>query len=346
MHFPAVDGKTLSIGLLMAASVLLYGASRMAVFALARPDGSNPGRRALAQWVPIAATAIAAILWRSEDAQMQRHMASIAISVVFGTSLACLSLVAGMATYLTPLHILPPSKKVWPFVLPVALLTLMAGISGHLTWWHALMLMALGGAIVAVWLDAPEGPEGPSENPPSGSTAAWAMFAVVAMCAVGAILIVKGTLTSSDMSSHGSRMLSPGVLAATILSPLLVLPTLGTASSVAQRGYPGRALTALVGTVLLNLCVLLPIIIFCWYFRQLGKFAGSIDFKAGWDAIHALPYDMAAWRIETVLLIVLGFAMIPVSMGRWVVGKLESTLLVFGYAVYVVVLAVYELLPL
>src|SRR5262249_22566382 len=123
------------------------------------------------------------------------------------------------------------------------------------------------------------------------------------------------------------------------------LPTLGTASAVAQRGHPGRALTALVGTVLLNLCALLPVCIFLWYVRAIwsSRPATWKDFPAPWDTSLALPYDMLAWRIETVLLVVLGFCLVPVAMGRWSLGRLESGLLVLGYAGYILAVAVFGL---
>jgi Ca2+/Na+ antiporter len=122
---------------------------------------------------------------------------------------------------------------------------------------------------------------------------------------------------------------------------LLVLPTLGTASSVAQKGYPGRAVSALVGTVLLNLCLLLPIVIFLWYPATHGWQLNFKDAANQWNSANAIPYDMTTWRIETVLLVVLGFALGPISMGRWALGRIESSVLILGYAAYIVLLAVF-----
>ena len=335
----------------MAAAGVLYAASRLAIFAIARADGSNPGRRAIAQWLPIAATAIAAVLWPPQgwnlvdflkgapsppDSPVLRsHLASFAVTVVLGTSIACLSLVLGMATWLAPLTTPPPSRRVWPFVFPAALLALMAGFSAHLTWWHGVMLLALGGAIVSVWMQSPEEPDGSDAKPPKN----WRVIALVVavvLCGAGACLDVWGVL-SIYLNGHGSRLRSPGTLAASIVSPLLLIPTLITATSVAHRGHAGRALTALVGTVLLNLCVLLPITIFLWYLRSNGWHAPAFkEFSTVWETTRGLPYDIAAWRIENVLLVVLGFALIALSMGRITVGRIESALLVFIYAAYMI----------
>ena len=323
-------GRTGSGLLLIIAAGLLYVASRLAVFALARGDGSNPGRRALGQWLPVAACALAAIFMGRAD---------VAVSVIFGTSVAFLSLVLGLATYLAPMESLPASRKSWPFILPAALLALLAGFSGHLAWWHALMLLALGGAVLAVWLESPEMSDPHAPRSPAGLIAVLAPLAV-ALAGYGAYQAVRGTLASSG----NSHLLSPGSVAATILSPLLVLPTLGNASALSQRGHTGRAVSALVGSVLLNLCLLLPACVLLWYLHEahwkLG-FSTFADFRAPWESAHALPYPMAAWRVQTVILLVLGLALVPVSMGRWLFGRFESAALVLGYAAFLITLAVY-----
>jgi Ca2+/Na+ antiporter len=331
--FQAMDGRAESGAMIMVAAALLYVATRMAVYALARPDGSDPGRGALGQWLPIAATTTVAILSRRAD---------IAVAVIFGTSVACLSLVLGSAMYLTPMQSPPVSRKVWPFVLPAALLPMMAGFSAHLTWWHALMLLALGGAILAVWRESAEVAEEPSSprRPQSGFKRAMALAAIAIAC-IGAHFAVSGAIAANSSPRFGST----ATLAATVLSALLVLPTLGTASAVAQRGNPGLAVSALVGTVLLNLCLLLPIAILLWYPLSTtpARLANFRDFKLPWESTHALPYDVMAWRIETVIVVVLGFGLIPASMGRLKIGRLESVLLVTGYGVYVVLMAVFGL---
>src|SRR5690348_162770 len=80
-------GKNEGVLMLVAAALADYGAARLALHVIARPDGSDAGRRALGQWLPIAGAAIAAVLLR------QPEMAS---SIILGASIACLSLVAGL----------------------------------------------------------------------------------------------------------------------------------------------------------------------------------------------------------------------------------------------------------
>ncbi|HWE97616.1 MAG TPA: hypothetical protein VG269_26915 [Tepidisphaeraceae bacterium] len=330
-----IVGRTGSGLLLMAAAALLYAAGRAAVYALARPDGADPGRRAIAQCLPITAAVLAAIVMNRPE---------IAVAVIFGTSVACLSLVLGLATYVAPLDNLPPSRRMWPFILPAALLPLMAGFSGHLSWWHALMLLGLGGAVLGVWLQTPDAPAMPGEDRPPARLAGLVLLGAVLLAIPGAVLAVNGVISSSRQT----QTLSSGTLAATILSPLLVLPTLGTSSLVAQRGRAGEALSALVGTVLINLCAVLPVAVILWYAVSMHGADHSATASAGASAFHnpfaglaGLPYAMATWRIETVMLVVLGFALTPVAMGRWTVGRLESALLVLGYIVYLGAAAIF-----
>jgi hypothetical protein len=47
-----------------------------------------------------------------------------------------------------------------------------------------------------------------------------------------------------------------------------------------------------------------------------------------------MPYPMTVWRIDTVLVLVLGFALIPISLGRWSLGRAEAGGLIAGYVLY------------
>jgi hypothetical protein len=79
--------------------------------------------------------------------------------------------------------------------------------------------------------------------------------------------------------------------------------------------------------VLLNLCLLLPIVILLNY-----VLAGVLHASES----RATPYPLIVWRVDTVMLVVLGFAIVPVAAGRWLPGRLESMLLVLAYAAYLV----------
>jgi Ca2+/Na+ antiporter len=152
---------------------------------------------------------------------------------------------------------------------------------------------------------------------------------------VGGWLGHKATVTADDQT----RVATGGLIALAVLSPLLVLPMLGTGAIAAHHGKLNAALGSVVGVVLLNLCLLVPLVVAAHYVNQL-----TVSWPGGdrtWEAIRQnlrpLPYPLAVWRVDTVLLIVLGLLLVPVSLGRWSLTRLEGLALAFVYAAYLVV---------
>jgi Ca2+/Na+ antiporter len=304
-------GKLGAETLLIGGVVFQYIATRISVTVLGRADGSAPGQLAIGQWLPIAATTLAAVVMRQP---------LMAIALIFGSTVASLSLVLGMTTYVAPIGQLPPERRLWPLVLPAGLFLLLAGFRGHFTWYHALMLLIMGGFFLAVWMERPSPEASPAvSNPPTPTVDPWFILLAVLLAGSGAWMIVRGAVASS------ARMLTPELLGATILSPLLLLPSLGAGTMLAQNGHADRAVTSLCGTALLNLCLLLPIVIL-------------IEFVIG--AIHGRPvsisFPLITWRVDTILLVVLGFALVPIAAGRWIPQRIEAILLVILYAAYLV----------
>src|SRR5690606_26330144 len=78
----------------------------------------------------------------------------IAVGMLFATSVAALSLVAGLSAMIAPIPALPPaSRRVWFFLLPIAILALLAGLSGQFTLTHAAVLAMQGALILYVRSD-------------------------------------------------------------------------------------------------------------------------------------------------------------------------------------------------
>ncbi|HEX4793930.1 MAG TPA: hypothetical protein VH370_09070 [Humisphaera sp.] len=316
-------GLSEGVLLLVAAALAHYSAARMGIFALSRADGADPGRRAIGQWIPIAATAIGALLMNEPK---------MALSVILGTSVASLALVPGLIAVVSSSNVLPASRRAWPFLLPAALLPMMAGFSAHLAWGHAIAMLLFGAMVLMVWLQDP-GDETTSAPAIERSRSRYLVVVAMLLAVGGAYLAVKGTI----FASNEIRVYSPPLVASIVLNPLLLMPTIGTASTLAQNGHSGRALSAMAATVLLNLCLLLPMVILLHvglHSADKLKMIHTGNELLAQLAAAAMPYPMAAWRIDTVLLVLFGFAAIPVAMGRWVIGWLESGLLIFGYVAY------------
>lgn len=319
------DRRIVASLLLALSAGALYVACRAAIDVLARTDGASPARRALGQWLPVCATALAAVFTGHPE------MATV---IIFSTSVADLTLVLGLATSLAPMEATSRSRRIWPFVLPAALIPLVGGFSASLSYTHAMAMLVLGGAVLGVSRDP--GTSGDSSPPVVsrwGPLQIAQLVLAVGLAGLGGWAAIHGAVAASS----ASQRISTGAFAAIVLSPLLVLPTLGSASSVAQHGKAGEAAAALVGTVMLNLCLLLPACVLTWHIVSAAPFMhgpGSSILSAISDHGAPLPFSPVTWRLENVLLVVLGFFLIPIAAGRWGLARLESYLLAGGYFFY------------
>ena len=145
--------------------------------------------------------------------------------------------------------------------------------------------------------------------------------------------VVLGTLEARAVS----RVLQSSLLCAAVLSPALLLPMLASGTELAHRGRSSEAADSLVSLAMLNLFALLPFVILGWWFRNPDATPAGL-----WNRItngQPIPLPLHVWRIDLVLLAVLSFALIPVAMGRWVIGRLESAFLIVTYAAYLAVSA-------
>jgi hypothetical protein len=335
----AQDGRGTTLAILALAGVALYSASRTAAGVLAGDGDGRAGWRAVGHWFPIAAVALVAAALGHPD---------ISVALAFGTSVACLAFVLGVLSYLAPMEHLPPSRRAWPFVLPAALLPLIAGFSGQLAWVHALAMALLGGALLSAWRDPAVRDDQGRSTPFADLVAAparrpgWLVAAettlAVALAAVGAWAAVVGALRTSA----ATRVFSPGLITVAVLGPLVTLPMLNPGPVERARSHTASMASTLVAVALLNLCALLPMLTLLWYVKT-GLAAGaaspgatSLGFAALGGAGQPLPYPLPAWRVDAVVLTVLGFVLVPVSLGRWELGRWEGVGLIVGYAMYLI----------
>jgi sodium/calcium exchanger protein len=309
--------------MMLVGAVLLYVASRAGVEALAG-RAASPGKRAVGHWIPIAAAAIVAISVRRSD---------IALSIIFATSVGCLSLVLGSIFIASP-HLDAPQayRRLWPFALPAGLLTLLTGFAGHLSWWHAGFLLAEGIAVMLAWRElSTDGVIDAQLEPRAGEWVAWMNFG---LCILLSILGGIAGVFGAEHLSETLHSISDMATVVAVLGPLLILPILAGAGQLAQTNRAGAAVTTAVGVVLLNLCVLLPVVVVLNYVLQ-GS-GGVMARIAAMEEAGPMPFSWISWRVDNVVLVCLSFALIPASMGRWKLGKAEGITLIGLYAVYVV----------
>jgi len=268
----------------------------------------------------------------------------VAVGVIFATSVAILSLATGVVTFLHPM-VKAPTKRAWAMVLPAAMLVFLAGFQGELTLFHAIILAVEGALALLLWKDsAPRPVELSSKKMEPLSTRqsrhpwlrALQFLLAVILASMGAWAAVRGV----DRASHVSEVASVGLLSATLLSPLLVLPMLGTGVELANRDQSGIAISSQVGVVLLNLCALVPLIVgFSDLRLYLLSHAGHLAvveyiFHVQGTPPTAVPFALAAWRVDVVAIIALGLFFLPVALGKWTWTKIEGLGLIVGYAAY------------
>jgi Ca2+/Na+ antiporter len=378
MLLAAVSSTPDIVFLFAGAGFVLYVASRAAVDALTSASEPSPGKLALGHWIPIACAALLATA---------AGRAEIGIGLAFATSVASIGMVLGVLTCISN-DIAGPAERgnAWPFVVPAAVLALLAGFSGTLTWWHALMLLGLGACVMSVWFGryrdddaaqvakraptATAAPVGgfevlptPSEqslaNALSGAVApsseasprvagvwrATQFVLALALSIAGGWLAYRATTVADDRT----RVATGGLIAAAVVSPLLVLPMLGTGAIAAHHGRLSSAVAGIVGVVLLNLCALLPLVILTHYARQVvldwDKFqpavaattAATTEPAETLSQLRPVPFPLAVWRVDTALLIVFGLLLIPISLGRLTLRKPEGLALAVLYAIYLVI---------
>jgi Ca2+/Na+ antiporter len=333
--------------LMALAAVMLYAASRTAAGALARGLVGRPGLRAVGYWLPIAVTAVIAV---------QQKKPEVAVALAFSTSVASLSFVLGILTYVAPMETPAASRRAWPFVLPAALLALVAGFSGQLTGLHALAMLILGGAVYSAWREAAARGEAEAivsaiEAAPAPRPPPWVVVAELALALALAVLGGWAAVALASRAAATVPLVSTRLVAVALVTPLLALPMLQTVPPEQAPAHTSSMASTLVAMVLLNLCLLLPVLTIYWHLQTgiahaapaVAGAKGATLFMSVTAHATPMPFPLATWRIDAVVLTVLGLALVPIALGRWELGRWEAIGLVAGYALYLALSAAVSL---
>jgi hypothetical protein len=131
-------------------------------------------------------------------------------------------------------------------------------------------------------------------------------------------------------------MFTGSLMSSAVISPLIMLPAVGSATMTAHRGQLAHVVTSVCGTVQLNLCALLPAVIL--FEALLAVLLPHLHAGAAIapmeSMLAATPFPVMTWRIDSVVLVLLAFALVPVAAGRWLPERFESILLVGVYFAY------------
>jgi Ca2+/Na+ antiporter len=318
-------------------------------------DEEPIGVRALAFFFPIAAASLVALFLGSPD---------VAVGIVFGTSVGALTSVIGFTALAAPIAAGPRHwTRLWPFALAASLIVFIAGFRGVFQWHDAVALLTEGAVIFGLVFDPTETAGKSSGNItfdaldsplPQSSTlnyaaarpgerpqidwqrqalAACELVLIAALLWVAALAATRGAVRTGALL----RAISPSALAGSLISLALVLPMTWGAWRRAESGRSWSPVSTQVCVVLLNLCVLLPLLILIPYAAakvpQLSRFAGdALAYGEGLPRLLLYPAPM--WRIDNVVMIIASALLLPVSLGRWNLGREEGMVLIAGYFFY------------
>jgi Ca2+/Na+ antiporter len=363
----------------------MYIASKALSDAIVGGRTNAPGRLAIAQWLPLAVLALMAVL---------TNRPAIAMGLIFSSSVACLCLSTGAVALLGLFPAYDRGRRSWTLLLPAALLVLLAGFQGAVTLFTSAIFIAQGLVVLLIWTDRKTVRAEVADETTALQTTALqtttfetATFEAttlrqdektparrveyrrlqcvlaLAVACVGAWLALHGV----ERVAQGSEFASAGLLTATLLSPLLVLPMIGSGTEMAQKQQSSAAVDSHMGVVLLNICALLPMAVTASYFRQwfMGWLVPRIHLPWVTDWLfprlfispvpasistsapvvvdyHALAFPLGVWRVDVVMLIALGLFLLPVALGRWIITRQQGLWMMVGYAVYLTLAIKYQ----
>jgi Ca2+/Na+ antiporter len=354
-----VPSVTSGPAILLGGMIALFACSRVLAARVARGDLAV-GLRAVSYFIPIAAASFAAMLLGRPE---------IAVGIVFGTSVGAMTTVIGFVALGAPVEAGPPRwRRIWPFQLAAALLVFVIGFKGTFNWRDAVALGVEGLLLFGLWNDRRDETEQTTASvlneaaaaaaagytewprtfplnyaapaPPANVHAPARMvilileFMLVAVLLwLGAWSITQGTVRTASQL----RGMSTSALAGSIVSLALVLPMTYGSWRRSSGGRGWAPVTTQVGVVLLNLCVLLPLLILLPYLAvhvpQVSAWAG--DAMLWNDQLpKLLIFPTPMWRIDNVVLIVVGVLLLPVAIGKWSLGREEGLVLIAGYFFY------------
>lgn len=375
-----------TVGLLLASIALMYVAARALVDAAVAGNAGRPLARAVGYWVPIAMLAVATFIFGQPSA---------AVQLIFTTSVASLTLVLGTSLLANDGPVASDQhRKIWVFILPVAILLLLAGFQSRLTWLTGIVLLVQGLTLWFIWPGAfntrlghaSETDTAANKNSEKNGKSLRSLKMLQTAFALGLVAVACWMAVKGVMTPGLAPRVSPAMRMAIIIGPGLCIVMTGAGAQFAQQKLIGTVISTQVYIVLLNICFLLPLLVFGSYIKplvmdQAGVMTGytpghlsvvdDVPVEAGADLTadaknekdtedvenvvsalttgqiapaSGLPFPILAWRIDTVVLVLMGLFLLPVSMGMYAPGRLEGLLALGLFVVYLMTTAVFSVM--
>lgn len=204
----------------------------------------------------------------------------------------------------------PATYTTWALLVPSALAIFMVGMSGLVSWVAMGALAVLSAAILPAVL-----------SPRLRGTRAEKEGVVIALSIPVAALAGWAAVQGVGMLADGPRHPPAALLAATVLGPASVLPLLSYSTTRARDGDGFAAMGSCVSFAT-GAALLLPAVAGLAYWIRTRAFA---------------PFPITLWRVECVLLLVLGVLMVPLAARRFTPTRRDGGILLGLYVLYVLV---------
>jgi hypothetical protein len=296
--------------LLIAAAIVCYGGTRLFWTGVGGPLSARPLSRGMALSVLIGALAMWATWIGAAGSAVSLLLTASVVMVTLGLGVAAMSVPPGGGVASPNLRLLAP----------MAAAACLIGFSGELRLEHALALLLLGSALrLAVQRQELTGQ-------PVRMTA---LLAGILILAAGATLMILAM-----RNLHATALWA---ISGPVIVLLVLLSTVGLLASDAHVAAPSSAAETVIGFVLGTLGFALPAVIVVAQVLALGPLHAVTYATAPATTQPAIVMPVIAWRIDSVLLTVLGILLLPAAQGRLTLGRLEGTLLVLLCMAYLIV---------
>jgi Ca2+/Na+ antiporter len=265
-----------------------------------------------------------------------------ALGAIFACSVAALTLVAGLLVCTSVIYFSADTRD-WTRLLPTTAILLLAGFSGRLGLFHAVLLLVQGSLVL--WLVRDQNsialPEDAADSIDLPSPGWRFLSAVQALLALTILAAASWAAWKALADMQGKFSNVPGhSLAGLLIAPGIALSMLGTGMALAREGRAGTAISSLAIFVQINSCILLPVLICFAVIKNVLGIDGTIAQKLIGliDTGNSMNLPIGIWRIDVVFLLFCTLMLLPAGWGRWRLGKMEGAILSFLYVIYLILI--------
>jgi hypothetical protein len=341
---PNLFDRNSGLLLVMLAGIAIYVSVRAGLDAVTGGRPATGGRLAVGYWLPVGAMAIWAAatdgVIKTGHGDIANYHGAVAMGIVFGTAVGGLLLAAGAAVLISPPKPMPGGRLLWPLLVPVGFLAMFAGFKGSLDMWAALALAAEGLVILAAVRPRFFAPmpvvDATDDSPVPQRMPQLRVIQFVLAAGVAAVAAYFG-LRGVDRIVIETGRATPGLLTTILICPLLVLPSVGRATDLAQHGKSGEVIEAAVWQAVGNICFLAPLLLVTTRITYVVQNWGTA--KSAYGAgnpipFPPMPFPVTVWRVDVLFVIAAGLLLLPVATGRWPLSKRQGLGMTVAYGFY------------